>query len=105
MRKLLTTALVLGMSAGAAFAQNAPSSSPTPPAVSTSNMESKTTVAPVAGANSFTEAEARSRLEKFGYTDVGGLTKDGNSIWHGMAKKDGKPVKVALDYQGNIVTE
>jgi hypothetical protein len=99
MQKILTAALVLGLSAGAAFAQN----STTPPAVSTSNVESKTSAAPVAGANSFTESEARSRLEKFGYTDITGLTKDNNSIWHGMAKKDGQPVNVALDYQGNIV--
>src|SRR5665213_1086275 len=103
MRNILMTALLLGMTAGAAFAQNAPSSSPTPQAVSTSNVETKTTAAPVVGANSFTESEARSRLEKFGYTDVTGLTKDNNSIWRGMAKKDGQSVNVALDYQGNIV--
>jgi putative membrane protein len=105
MRNILTTAIVLGIGVGSAFAQGAPSSSPTPPAVSTSNMETKTSAAPVAGANSFTESEARSRLEKYGYSDVGALTKDGNSIWRGMAKKDGKEVNVALDYQGNIVNQ
>ncbi len=105
MRNILTSALVLGVSAGAAFAQNAPTSSTTPPAVSTSSMDSKTSAAPVPGANSFTESEARSRIEKHGYTDVSGLRMDSNSIWHGTAKKDGNPVKIALDYQGNIVSE
>ena len=106
MRKLLMTAIALAaMAAGTAFAQNAPNSSTTPPAVSTSNMDSKTTAAPVAGANSFTEAEARSRIEKDGYTDVTKLSMDTNSVWHGTAQKGGKPVSVALDYQGNVVSQ
>ncbi len=74
-----------------------------PPAVSTSNADSKTAAAPVSGANSFTEGEARSRLEAHGYSNVTGLAKDNQSIWRGKAMKDGKPVDVALDYQGNIV--
>lgn len=106
MHKALITATVLAaIGAGTAFAQNAPTSSTTPPAVSTSNMDSQTTAAPVAGANSFTEAQARSRIEKDGYTDVSGLTKDSNSVWRGMAQKDGKQVSVALDYQGNVVSQ
>jgi hypothetical protein len=106
MRKILMTVIALGaMAAGAAFAQNAPTSSTAPPAVSTSNMDSKTTAAPVAGANSFTEAEARSRIEKDGYTEVTSLSMDANSVWRGTAQKDGKSVSVALDYQGNVVTQ
>jgi hypothetical protein len=77
----------------------------TPPAVSTSNAGSQTAAAPVAGANSFTEAEARSRLEAHGYTNVSGLQKDAQSIWRGTAMKNGQSVGVALDYQGNIVTQ
>ncbi len=106
MRKILMTAIALAaMAAGPAFAQNAPTSSTAPSAVSTSTMDSKTTAAPVAGANSFTEGEARSRIEKDGYTGVSGLSMDANSVWHGTAQKDGKPVSVALDYQGNVVTQ
>jgi hypothetical protein len=74
-----------------------------PPAISMSNAESKTPAAPVPGANSFTEAEARHRLEAYGYTNISGLQKDSQSIWRGTAMKDGRPVQIALDYQGNIV--
>jgi putative membrane protein len=81
----------------------APSVSTAPPAVSTSNADSKTAAAPVSGANSFTEAEARTRLQAHGYSNVTGLTKDDQSIWRGKAMKDGKSVDIALDYQGNIV--
>ena len=79
----------------------APSTPPsaTPPAVATTNT---TTVAPVAGANSFTMSQAQKRLEDQGYTQVSELAKDDKSIWRGHAMKDGKAVDVALDYKGNI---
>ena len=57
------------------------------------------------GANSFTEAQARSRLEGHGFSGVTGLTKDEAGIWWATASKDGKSVKVGLDYQGNVVTQ
>ncbi len=59
--------------------------------------------APVAGANSFTEGQARSRIEGQGFTDVANLAKDDQSIWRGTAMKSGVSTRVALDYQGNIV--
>jgi hypothetical protein len=31
------------------------------------------------------------------------LTLDDKGVWQASAMKDGKPVKVSLDYQGNIV--
>jgi len=58
--------------------------------------------APQPGANSFTEGEAKSRIEKAGYTEVSGLKKDDQGIWRGSASKSGKPVKVSLDYKGNV---
>jgi hypothetical protein len=58
--------------------------------------------APLPGANSFTEGEAKSRIEKAGYTEVSGLKKDDQGIWRGSASKAGKPVKVSLDYKGNV---
>jgi hypothetical protein len=79
--------------------------STTPPAIATSGVASKTAAAPVAGANSFTETEARNRIQSFGYSNVGPLEKDSQSIWRGKATKDGKSVDVALDYQGNVVSE
>lgn len=119
MTQIFSATLVLGLiSAGAAFAQtgtsnplpNPPavsSSNPLPnvPAVSTTGTDSKNAAAPVPGANSFTESEAKSRLEAHGYTDVTALAKDDQSIWRGKAMKDGKSVNVALDFQGNIVAQ
>ena len=96
---------ITGPAAMAPANSTATRSTSTPPAVSTSNADSKTTAAPVAGANSFTEAEARSRLEAHGYTNVSGLQKDAQSIWRGTAMKNGQSVGVALDYQGNIVAQ
>jgi hypothetical protein len=72
-----------------------------PPAVTT-NGPNTTTAAPVAGANSFTMAQAQKRIEDQGYTQVSALAKDDKSIWRGHAMKNGKAVDVALDYQGNI---
>jgi hypothetical protein len=105
-KPILSTAFaVLALvGAGAASAQTAPANnSTTPPAVAHENVDSKTMAAPVAGKNSFTEAQAKERLEKHGYTAVSGLKKDDQSVWRGTAMKDGKSVGVAVDYQGNIV--
>ena len=103
MNRILSGAVVLGIvSTGSVFAQTAPPSSSTaPPAVATANTNN-TTAAPVPGANSFTMAQAKKRLEDQGYTQVSALAKDSNSIWRGHAMKGGKAVDVSLDYKGNI---
>jgi hypothetical protein len=105
MTRTLGLAVVFGvMSAGVAFAQTVVTTPQVnPPVITTTSSDSKTTAAPVAGKNSFTEAQARSRIEAHGYVNVTGLKKDANSIWRGKATKDGASVDVALDYQGNIV--
>jgi putative membrane protein len=36
---------------------------------------------------------------------VSGLQKDDSGVWRGKAKKDGKEVDVALDFQGNVVAK
>jgi opacity protein-like surface antigen len=59
--------------------------------------------APVSGANSFTEGQAKSRIESNGYTNVSGLRKDDQGVWRGTAMKDGRQVNVSLDFQGNVV--
>jgi hypothetical protein len=61
--------------------------------------------APVEGRNSFTEGQAKSRIEANGFADVSGLHKDDTGVWRGQAKKDGKAVDVALDFQGNVVAK
>ena len=103
MNRICATALVLGtIGVGHVLAQTiTPASSTAATAVATSSTNS-TAAAPVAGANSFTLAQAQKRIEDQGYTQVSGLAKDDKSIWRGHAMKDGKAVDVALDYQGNI---
>ncbi|PTE07022.1 DUF4142 domain-containing protein [Mesorhizobium helmanticense] len=77
------------------------STKPATPAVATSDTANPS--APVPGANSFTEAQAKGRIQDAGFSDVSTLTKDDQGIWRGQAKKDGKDTAVALDYQGNVV--
>jgi sporulation protein YlmC with PRC-barrel domain len=73
------------------------------PAVASPSDTSKG-VAPAAGANSFTEGQAKSRLEREGFTNVLNMQKDDQGVWRGQATKDGKTVNVAVDYKGDIVT-
>ena len=56
---------------------------------------------PARGSNSFTQNEARRRLERNGFQSVNGLTKDNGGVWRGTAMKDGQSVPVWLDYKGN----
>lgn len=86
-----------------AYAQEAtkPAAEPETPAVATP--DTKPAAAPVPGANSFTEGQAKERIEGKGYSDVTALTKGEDGIWNATAMKDGKSLSVKLDYQGNIV--
>jgi hypothetical protein len=54
------------------------------------------------GANSFTEGQARRRIEDHGYTNVANLHKDQNSIWQAEAMKNGQKIKVGVDFRGNV---
>lgn len=105
MKKLLLAAAFVGASTFAALAQTstAPATDGDTPAIATP--DDKNATAPVEGANSFTEEQAKERIIEAGYADVTGLKLDDKGVWRGMATKDGKSVNVALDYQGNIVTE
>ena len=92
--RLLTLMAALAVSATAAVAQT--------PAVKSPNTNNP--AAPVAGANSFTEGQAKSRIESSGYTNVSDLKKDDSGIWTGSAMKGGQKVNVRVDFQGNVVT-
>ena len=59
--------------------------------------------APLKGANSFTEGQAKDRVLAAGLSGVSALTKDEDGIWRGTATKDGKTVNIAVDYKGNVV--
>jgi len=57
------------------------------------------------GANSFTEGQARSRIEAQGYKNVSELRKDEQGIWRGKAMRDGNSTNVMLDFKGNVSTQ
>lgn len=116
MNRLLFAA-VASTVAGAAMAQTAPQ--PAPPVAPSPSMTApaapapgnnavntpgaNTSNQPVSGANSFTETQARSRIEGAGYSAVTALAKDAQGVWRGKATKDGKQIDVSLDFQGNVV--
>ncbi len=93
---------VIGLAmTGAALAQTPPANpnAPSNPAVSAPGPSAAN---PAPGANSFTEAQARMRIENDGFAQVSGLTKDADGVWRGMATKGGQNRSVAVDYQGNV---
>jgi hypothetical protein len=104
MRSLLVTGVVLAFVAGGAMAQTPPAQNgPQNSAINKSDSTNRQVTAPVQGHNSFTEGEAKSRIEKRGFTNVSQLTKDPDGVWRGQAMKDGNQVDVSVDYQGNVV--
>lgn len=133
MRRLIGITAVMWLLAGTALAQNtdrAPAGSTMPPAspgtntpTGSSNPAVNTTgnapsdknasgtinfVAASAlekGANSFTEGQAKSRIESAGLTNVTDLKKDDQGIWRGKGTRNGKSVTVGFDYKGNIAAE
>lgn len=56
---------------------------------------------PARGSNSFTEGQARGRLEDNGFQNITSLKKDDDGIWRGVATKGGSQGPVWLDYKGN----
>lgn len=62
--------------------------------------------APLKGANSFTEGQAKDRAIGHGAVDsVASLKKDDDGIWRGTGTQAGKTVEIAVDYKGNVVTK
>jgi opacity protein-like surface antigen len=85
----------------AAMAQSPPAKSE-PGNSAINSPDQKNSSAPVAGANSFTEGQAKSRIEEAGYAGVSELKKDDNGIWRGKATKGGAATDVSIDFQGNV---
>ena len=95
MKKLLFVTMIASAISFGAVAQTS-TTAPTPNSPVDAN-------APLPGANSFTEGQAKSRLEANGYSDVTGLKKEENGVWKGTAMNAGAKVDVSVDYRGNIV--
>jgi hypothetical protein len=85
----------LWLAFGTAVAQQSPMENPS---VAKPNSD----IPPVAGANSFTEGQARSLIESQGYSGVSALVNDREGIWHGTASKGAARVHVYVDYKGNV---
>ena len=95
---LIATALLI---ASPALAQNPPATDrPNNNAVNRSDQNNSDR--PVTGANSFTEGQAKTRIEQAGFTNVTELKKDDNGVWRGKASKGGSSTDVSVDFQGNV---
>lgn len=94
----LSTLSIMSM----AYAQDAPKPATEAETPAVATPDTTNPAAPVPGENSFTEGQAKSRIEEKGYSDVTGLTKGEDGIWTASAMKSGKSFEVKLDFQGNI---
>jgi hypothetical protein len=97
---LLAATLLLLASAPAGAQPQPAQSGPGNNAVNSSDKNNSN--APVAGRNSFTEGQAKSRIEEAGYSNVSGLQKDDKGVWRGKADKAGTKTDVSVDFQGNV---
>lgn len=61
--------------------------------------------APARGRNSFTERQAKGRIAKAGFTNIGDLRKSNAGTWQGRAMKHRHRVTVMLDYKGNVTSK
>jgi len=101
-RKMMMATAGLVLLVAPALGQNPPAQNgPGNNAVNSPNTNNAN--APVAGANSFTEGQAKSRIESSGFSNVSALRKDDQGVWRGKAQKDGKSVDVSLEFQGNVI--
>ena len=95
--------LVMTQTAPRTSPTGALSSAPVNPSSVPVNQVAANEAPPMAGANSFTEAQAKDRIEAAGFVNVVALAQDQDGIWRASAMKNGAPVKVALDFKGNVV--
>jgi hypothetical protein len=89
--------------AGLCLAACQPDADKTNPAIATDEaVAEREAAAPAIGANSFTQDQARERIEAAGYTGVTELTKGEDGIWRAVASLGGQTQEVSIDYQGNV---
>jgi len=89
--------------AGLCLAACQPDADKTNPAVATDEaVAEREAAAPAIGANSFTQDQARERIEAAGYTGITELTKGEDGIWRAVASLAGQTQEVSVDYQGNV---
>jgi hypothetical protein len=104
MQNLSCAALILALLSTPALSQQptAPPPAAEGPRNDAINTGDRVATAPVKGANSFTEEQARERIAARGFTGISRLTKDADGIWRGTALRGGQSVAVSLDYTGAV---
>ena len=114
MKIIVAAAIAMGLATGASAQMSSQTTSSTtttaPTAINGQSLHNpalkdslvKLTTRPANGANSFTQGQARKRIAKAGYTQVGKLTKSKDGVWMGQAMQNGQSVSVGLDYKGNV---
>src|SRR3984893_19515785 len=101
MRKTLIVGVTLALMCGSALAQTqAPPTQQGPGNRAINTEGANNSNAPVAGANIFTESQAKSRIEAGGYSNV---TELKNGVWRAKAMKDGRSSAVQLDFSGKLI--
>jgi len=88
------------LTAALAFAALAPA-----PHAQTANTERSGGCAPGDRVDRSTAADARKKIEAAGYRSVSGLRKGCDNAWHGVAVRDGEPVHVVLNSEGEVLPE
>ncbi|GEP55628.1 hypothetical protein [Reyranella soli] len=93
--KALSVSAAFVMAAGTALAQTDQRPADTPLAVKPITSEARTTDTDV----------IRSKIERMGYTDVSGLSRDSMGVWRAKAKRGTETVDLIVDKGGRIKTE
>jgi len=93
--KALSVSAALVMATGAALAQTGERPADTPLAVKPITSEARTTDTDV----------IRSKIERMGYTDVSGLSRDSMGVWRAKARRGTETVDLIVDKGGRIKTE
>ena len=93
--KVLPIFVALVMAAGMALAQTGQRPANDPLAVK-----------PITSEASTTETDMiRSKIERMGYTDVSGLSRDSVGVWRAKAKRGTEIVDITVDKGGRIKTD
>lgn len=93
--KALPISAALVMLAGVAFAQSDQRPVDAPLAVKPITSEARTTDTDM----------IRSKIERMGFTDVSGLSRDSLGVWRAKAKRGAETVDITVDKGGRIKTE
>jgi putative membrane protein len=95
--KSFLAGLVLVCSAAGSAAAQTPSQRPA---------DDPLTVKPISPQTQTTDADMiRTKIERIGYSDVSGLTRDSLGIWHAHAIRNNQAVDITVDKGGRIKPE